>query len=272
MAEYSENSNASSKNGTISFSFGENWKSYIGSMPKDAIERAMADHRKWMEDSEVAEKSVLDIGCGSGIHSLIFQLRGAAKVVSVDLDPKSIEATKIIWRSGGSPKSWRAYQASILAYHEAFREKYDIVYSWGVIHHTGEMWKALENACSLCSDDGAVWISLYAKGPKYQRDLALKRRYNVRGALGKWIMERLWIAKIMIHRARARKNPFAWNEKKDRGMDTWHDVIDWLGGLPYEVAGIDEVVEFMHAQGFFVRKIAPAPEGSCHVFLFRRFP
>lgn len=257
----------------ITFSFGANWQDFVGTLPPDAVMRAYEDSRQWLTDAEVTGKSVIDIGCGSGIHSLIFQKRGAASVLSIDVDDKSIAATAQVRDRLGATDKWTVRAGSVLdaaLIERLAASPFDIVYSWGVLHHTGALWTALDHAIRLVAPGGCLWISLYAKGPLYGRHLALKKRYNAASSAEKWLMERRAIAIHMLYRLRQGKNPVTWNEKKARGMDTWHDLVDWLGGLPYEVAGIGEVVEVARSHGLQVIKIAEAPEGSCHVFLFRK--
>lgn len=256
----------------ITFSFGENWQAFLKTMPADALDRALADSRQWLSDGQVAGKAIVDVGCGSGLHSLVFLQRGAARVVSLDSDPRSVAATRGLWERSGRPAPWTVAEGSILdtGLVERLRsEPFDVVYSWGVLHHTGAMWQAIDHACSLVKPGGLLWLSLYAKGPQYARDLMLKQRYNAASAFGKRMLAWRFVLRVMWARLRRGSNPFAWNERKARGMDTWHDIIDWLGGLPYEVASVDEVVTTVQARGFALKQVEPAPEGSCHVFLFQ---
>lgn len=257
----------------VTFSFGANWQDFIRTMPRDAVERALADHRQWLDDDQLQGARVLDIGCGSGLHALVFQLRGAGALTAIDKDPHSVAATRLLRERLGSPAGWTVEEGSILdaaLVERLARTPFDIVYSWGVLHHSGAMWQALEHAFRLVAPGGRLWISLYAAGPRYARHLALKQRYNAASRLGKWWLERVHIAGIMLGRLRQGRNPLAWNQAKERGMDTWHDLVDWLGGLPYEVAGIGAVVAAARARGFAALRIAEAPEGSCQVYLFQR--
>ena len=238
-------------------------------MSEDAVERARSDIEEWLGPAGVEGKTVLDIGCGSGVHSLCFHMLGAKEVVSLDVDPHSVETTKLLWERAGRPPSWKILHGSVLD--QGFVNqlgKHEIVYSWGVLHHTGAMWQALENACARVGPGGRFWIALYVRGPKYPQHLRQKQRYNRASKLGKKVMVWKYILGLMRDRRRAGLDPFAWNERDGRGMDTYHDVIDWLGGLPYEVASREEVVEFCGGRGFVLERIKETPEGGNNIYLF----
>jgi 2-polyprenyl-6-hydroxyphenyl methylase/3-demethylubiquinone-9 3-methyltransferase len=252
------------------FSFGENWKSFISDMDENSVQSAMDNISKWLES--IDGKTVLDIGCGSGLQSFAFLRLGASLIISFDLDRLSVEATQALWEKVGHPSTWNIYQGSILD--EAFLSQLpevDIVYSWGTLHHTGSMWKAMENTLKFVKPGGRWWISIYVKGPNYERDLARKEQYNSASRLQKRFMEyRYTIIPIMLGRLKRRQNPLAWNQRRDRGMDTYHDMVDWLGGLPYEVASADEILQFASKHGLSPEKIETAHEGQCAVYLMRR--
>ena len=258
-------------NDEITFSFGENWQDFVGTVSEAEILSARSDIEEWLGGSFVSGKRIVDIGSGSGIHSYCFYLLDAASLVSFDYDPKSVEATKSFRRKAEEPENWRVCHGSILD--KDFLQsigQFDVVYSWGVLHHTGSMWEAIENSFKLVAPDGKIWISLYAKGPRYLSDLALKKKYNAAGSLGKKLMVWRWIARLMLSRLRHFKNPLGWNRKVGRGMNVYNDIIDWLGGLPYEVASEDEVVTFAREHNFVLEKIKVAPEGGCSKYVFVR--
>ncbi|MGH8195775.1 MAG: class I SAM-dependent methyltransferase [Woeseiaceae bacterium] len=253
----------------VTFSFGKNWIDYLDTVSDSEVESAEKDIRQWLGSSYVSGKRVVDIGSGSGIHSLAFHRLGAQALHSFDYDEFSVRATKTMWSKTKEPANWVVEQGSILDgdYIKSLGQ-FDIVYSWGVLHHTGSMWAAVTNAFSLVAPGGRLWISLYKKGPRYESDLALKQKYNRASELGKRLLEYRRIGKFMLARARHFQNPFAWNKKVSRGMNIYHDVIDWLGGLPYETATEDEVVTHARKYDFVLERIKAQNEGGCSVYVF----
>lgn len=253
------------------FSFGANWQSFLQSADAAAFAGARSDIMRWLPPGWLVGRRVLDIGCGSGIHAAGMLDLGAAGVVSIDVDPASVAAATSLYERAGRPAGWTVRHGSVLdAGFMSELGEFDLVYSWGVLHHTGAMWSALEQAAQRVAPGGLLWISLYTAGPGFARDLALKQRYNRSGRAVRWLLERREILREMRAQLRARRNPFAWNRRKERGMDVRHDILDWLGGLPYEVAGADEMVRWGCARGLVIERIDPQPEGSCSGYVFRR--
>ena len=252
------------------FSFGRNWKSYSRFVSEDSIKAAEQDILNWLGPDAAAGKSIVDVGCGSGIHSLCFYRLGAQRLVSLDVDPHSVECAQRFKREAGEPANWQVLHASILD--DATRKlgEFDIVYSWGVLHHTGQMWTAIENASRLAKPrNSKLWISLYAKGPIYPRHLKTKQLYNrlpgpLRHAMVMVFLLRRW---RKAHRAGKKLRDWFWH---GRGMNAYHDAVDWLGGLPYEVASVDEVQTFLGERGWTLERVSEVPEGQCSVYLFRR--
>lgn len=255
----------------LRFGFGRNWKDFLSTLDNEVIVKAAQDIKDWTGHQSFAGMRVIDIGSGSGIHSFAFHSLGADELLSFDYDNDSVEATKQMWEKAGRPQNWNVTQGSVLD--ASFLNSlgtFDMVYSWGVLHHTGSMWEAIGNAASVLSHDGLMWIAIYQKGSSYASDLALKQRYNRNSAFGKKIMEWKWILRLMAKRLFNGKNPFTWNEKVERGMNVHNDIIDWLGGLPYEVADKTEIEAFGKTKGLILVKTKELPEGGCSSYLFRK--
>lgn len=254
------------------FAFGKNWQNFLGDLNPARIEGARADLVKWLGTDSLQGASILDIGCGSGVHSYCMHQMGAARVVSFDYDANSVEATRSLHQAAGAPLSWTVQQASVLDT-DFVRSlgTFELVYSWGVLHHTGQMWQAIANAATCVTPGGYLFIAIYAKGPQYPEHLALKQRYHAASVSGKRKMEFDWILNQYNHRVRQGLNPEGWwNQGLERGMDPYVDLVDWLGGLPYEVATLEELGEFLGALNIEIIKQHREPEGGCHILIAQR--
>lgn len=253
----------------ITFSFGKNWIDYLDTVTAGDIRSAEQDIRNWLGNTYVEGKTVVDVGSGSGIHSLAFHRLNAKAVHSFDFDPNSVQATKSLWSKASQPSSWVVEHGSILDVdYQRSLGQFDIVYSWGVLHHTGSMWEAVTNVFGMVAPGGKLWISLYQKGPRYKRDLALKQKYNRASIPGKRWMECRRVGRSMLSKLLHFQNPFAWNKRVERGMNAYHDVIDWLGGLPYETATEDEVVRTARKHNLILERIKVSREGGCSIYIF----
>lgn len=253
------------------FQFGKNWKNFLGTVTESEINKAAEDINLWLETDDLSGKQVIDIGSGSGIHSYVFYTMHAKELISFDYDEDSVEATKKVWQKAGSPSNWKTMQGSILDIEFIkYLGMFDIVYSWGVLHHTGEMWKAIENAITLVKPGGIFWISIYQKGSGYFKALKLKKKYNKSSKIGKKIMIYQRVIRLMAGRLLRGKNPLNWNQRTTRGMNVYNDLVDWLGGLPYEVATTEEITEFCTKHGLQLKKISAMPEGACSIYLFTK--
>ena len=251
----------------VTFSFGKNWVQFVDGLSESDIDLAIQDIKFWLGD--VRDKSVVDIGSGSGINSLSFSRLGAKSVHSFDFDPLSVEASKKLQAKFGSTANWTIEQGSVLdTNYLNTLGQFDIVYSWGVLHHTGAMWDAIENSISLVARGGKMWIALYVKGPRYLQDLALKQKFNAATDFRKRIMIRQRILRKMASAVKHRRNPLKWNHTVSRGMNEYHDILDWLGGLPYETATEDEVVQFVRRRGLVLERLKVCREGDLSKYVF----
>ena len=235
------------------YGFGQNWAEYV---EKNFDESKVATSQQHLLDflklTDLSGKSFLDIGCGSGLHSLAAFRAGAAKIVSFDYDPNSVATTRELHERAGAPGNWTVRQGSVLDNaHMRSLGTFDVVYSWGVLHHTGDMWTAIEHAALPLKADGVFCIALYTRDvhikPSPEFWLRVKKAYNRAGGIGKRLMEwayALWFT-VLPKLVRLR-SPFKTilQYQRSRGMAYWTDVRDWLGGWPMEFAGIAETKHF----------------------------
>ncbi len=237
----------------LRFGFGKNWEDYI---KKHFSEERVDISRKhllgFLGMENLNGKSFLDIGCGSGLHSLAALRAGATKIFSFDYDINSVHATRTLRKFAGDPEAWQVTQGSILD--NDFIQTIapaDIVYSWGVLHHTGNMWEAMNNVVKLAKKDALLYIALYDYDiqidPTPEFWLEVKKQYNLASNLGKRKMELWYVWRFMLS-YRISNIPqlitASREYKKERGMAMYNDVKDWLGGWPMEFAKRADVQEW----------------------------
>jgi SAM-dependent methyltransferase len=237
------------------FAFGRNWKDFVATALNEERQRIAKAHLlEFLRLPDLSGRSFLDIGCGSGIHSLA-ALQAGAKVYSFDYDQDSVDAARMVWESVGKPGDWHIERGDVLD--EAYIRglgSFDIVYSWGVLHHTGEMWRAVQTAAIPLKPDGLYYIALYSREayPDWERWLEIKQAYNRSGPMKRFLMEcsYVWTTTIQSDLIRFR-NPLRTirEHKRSRGMAYWTDIRDWLGGWPMEFAGNQETVTFCEGIG-----------------------
>jgi 2-polyprenyl-6-hydroxyphenyl methylase/3-demethylubiquinone-9 3-methyltransferase len=263
---------------SLRFPFGANWRRFLETVDDRVIGEAVQSLRLGLGTETLAQSTFLDLGSGSGLFSLAAWRLGA-RVVSVDLDPESVACTaELKRRAGAADSQWRVISGSALDQH--FLQNlgpFDIVYSWGVLHHTGAMWQGLDNAARCTAEGGRLWVAIYNDQGRTSRWWKwLKRWYNRLPHGCKWLvwgpcLLRLWGPTMVRDLLRLR--PLAtWNSYHGhRGMNAWHDVIDWVGGYPFEVAKPEEVFSFLADRGFRLLRLKTCGGGlGCNEFVLRR--
>jgi 2-polyprenyl-6-hydroxyphenyl methylase/3-demethylubiquinone-9 3-methyltransferase len=266
------------------FAFGDNWASFLGVLDDARIRRAEKSLQESLECERLDGKTFLDVGSGSGLFSLAARRLGAT-VRSFDFDPQSVACTtELRRRYFENDPAWTVGEGSALdAKFLGTLGRYDIVYSWGVLHHTGSMWKGLENVAPLVRDGGRLFIAIYNdQGGLSRWWLLIKRGYNKLPGFLKMpyavaVMGPRELLRFVKHGIlKGRPDEYVrgitdYAERSTRGMSYWHDVVDWVGGYPFEVATREEILEFYRARGFELRKLRSAGSGlGCNEFVFER--
>jgi SAM-dependent methyltransferase len=231
------------------FGFGKNWSRYIDShFNETRLDGSITVFREFTSKEVLGDASFLDIGCGSGLHSLAAFKMGAKAIVSFDFDLDAVQTTLRLKAMVGTPANWKVVQGSILD--ETFVTslgKFNFVYSWGVLHHTGAVWKAIAD----------YW-------------LATKEKYVNSSRIKKIVMEQSYLLKnyypSLLKGYLARSNNK--EESRKRGMELMTDVRDWLGGWPMEFVLDDEVVNYVENLGYKLSNIKKGE--ACTEFLFTK--
>lgn len=261
------------------FTFGRNWLDFARRLDEDRIEASVTAFRAFLDTEDLAGTSVLDLGSGSGLSSLAARRLGA-RVVSFDFDPDSVACTRSVrqrFAPDDTDADWSILRGSVLdADFMAGLDHFDLVYSWGVLHHTGAMWQAVANAADRVAPGGRLWLALYNdQGAASQRWTRVKRAYNRNRALRGPILLasaiRLWGPTVLRDTLRLRPLATLRQRAKIRGMSPWHDIVDWVGGYPFEVASCDEVHRRLADLGFAALRTRSIGRGrGCNEFLFTR--
>jgi 2-polyprenyl-6-hydroxyphenyl methylase/3-demethylubiquinone-9 3-methyltransferase len=263
------------------FEFGANWRRFLSTLSDERIATAERSLQAMLRIDRLDGRRFLDAGSGSGLFSLAARRLGAT-VVSFDYDPMSVACTtELKSRYLPSDPHWDVFEGSALD--PTFLQrlgKFDVVYSWGVLHHTGSMWEAMGNVAELVAPNGVIFIAIYNdQGPWSRRWLGIKRTYNrlprqFRPMFGLLVMgpRELW----RLVSATVRGNLLGYidsvrnyHRHSLRGMSLWHDLIDWVGGYPFEVARPERVFEFFRERGFQLTALTTSAGGiACNQFVF----
>lgn len=261
------------------FRFGKNWRRFLSSLDDDRIHEAERSLVEMLGIPDLGGYSFLDVGSGSGLFSLAAMRLGAREVKSFDYDPDSVACTQGLKnRFQGDPSRWTVEQGSVLDGN--FMEmlgQWDIVYSWGVLHHTGRMIQAFDQVSRRVAPGGLLFIAIYNdQGVASARWRRIKRLF-VSGRAGRFAVCAAFIPMFLAVglvkdtvRGRPPHRRFV-DYRKARGMSLFRDWLDWLGGYPFEVARPEEILAFFRERGFELCRLKTCGGGhGCNEFVFLR--
>ena len=234
------------------FSFGENWASYAGLIDEPAIVEAERGLVRLFGADGIRGRTFLDLGCGSGLHALAALRLGATRVDAVDIDPVSVQTAQTVLTRFAPPQGWTVTCRSILDVAPREIEQHDIVYSWGVLHHTGAMREAIRRAALLTKTNGLFAVALYRRTPFCSAWRAVKRWYSHASPTQQATARKIYsgLFGLALKMRGRRLSDYIASYKGHRGMDFHHDVHDWLGGYPYESIAPKELEAFLAEMGF----------------------
>jgi 2-polyprenyl-6-hydroxyphenyl methylase/3-demethylubiquinone-9 3-methyltransferase len=266
---------------TKTFGFGKNWQAFLAVLDDERIQMAEQSLREALECQDLRGKTFLDMGSGSGLFSLAARRLGAT-VRSADVDPDSVACTmELRRRYFPDDPAWIVEHGSALdeAYVTSLG-RFDVVYSWGVLHHTGDMWRAIDLVQRCVAPGGQFFIAIYNDQGMASRYWTRVKRTSSR--LPAWLQPAFAVAAwapresltLGYHVLRMRPKAYAqtWTDQgRGRGMSRWHDLLDWVGGWPFEVAAPDAIFAYLKARGFTLRHLKTCGGGlGCNQFVFVR--
>jgi 2-polyprenyl-3-methyl-5-hydroxy-6-metoxy-1,4-benzoquinol methylase len=261
------------------FGFGENWLRFVEHVDDERVSIAERSLRDRLGVDDLHGRSFLDAGSGSGLFSLAAARLGASRVHSFDLDPDGVACAQVLKeRFAPDLVTWTIEAGDVGdAGYCAALGGFDVVYCWGVLHHTGAMWHALDTIVGTVAPGGRLVLSIYnSQGQKSERWRRVKRLYNrLPSRLRPLFAATVWFPFEAKYAARGlRYEPGiylrTWTHR-ERGMSKWHDIVDWVGGYPFEVAKPEQVFDRCRRRGLELVELSTVGGNSaCNEFVFER--
>jgi len=261
------------------FAFGKNWDLYSRQINSSHIESSKKDLISLIQLESLEGMRVLDIGSGSGVHSLSLMLLGCKDLIALDYDANYVSTTNRVLSGKSFKGNFQVMQADILKHIPGIDgHTFDLVYSWGVLHHTGDMMKGIDRSISYVKPGGLIALALYRKTPfctfwRIEKFIYSKSP-EIFQVISQKVYEFFFGLGIKIKTGQTLRD-YRLSYFQKRGMDFSRDVHDWLGGYPYESIDPDVLIQYMEQRGFTVlnsnisKKQSGILGSGCDEFLFK---
>ena len=243
------------------FRFGENWAAFAASITEDNVARAVDSLTRILPRDLLAGRELLDIGSGSGLSAVAALRLGARHVTAIDIDRDSVATSRAVLERFAAPQTFTVSEASVFDLAARNFATFDVVHSWGVLHHTGDLVGALTAAAQHVRNEGTFAVALYRRTPMDAFWVSEKRIYTAgSNSLQKGIRG-VFKASYLAGLIATGRNPARYlrEYRTERGMNWSHDVHDWLGGYPYEAIEAAELEALLAAQGFQLEHAVERP-------------
>ena len=234
------------------FAFGENWARLARQFDAGRVRDAETCMLRLVGRNSLQGLSFLDIGSGSGLHSLAAVHLCCARLLAIDIDPVSVETTRSTLTALAGEAPWECRELSVFDLETAGIGVFDVVYAWGVLHHSGDMYRAIAAAARHVAPGGLAVFALYRKTPLCRLWRGEKYWYSRAPAWAQRLARGVYIAvhwTSLIVRGRSIQRFIRTYPQRNRGMDYYHDVHDWMGGYPYESISAAEIERYLHDLG-----------------------
>jgi SAM-dependent methyltransferase len=251
------------------FTFGENWLNFSRLLDEQRVQEAMTSLMALLAVPDLRELTFVDVGAGSGLFSIAAVRLGAVRVLALDRDANCLKAIQDNARRFLSPTDASRLEcrlADILEPTSVPLERFDVVYAWGSLHHTGAMWDAIRNTAPLCGPRGRFVLALYNETRFSPYWLSAKRFYHGAPAPMRGLLVAMLAGpRILVRALKGRRVA-----RTGRAMSVWYDAVDWLGGLPYEWAAPSQVGQCLERLGFRLERSLLTKRHGCNEFVFVR--